>query len=134
VFSNQLTHGFYCAYDLESVATHYALIAELVAHYRTQMPMRYLPIRYEDIVSDQEGSIRRMLAFVGEPFDERCVNFHENLRYARTASYAQVTEKLYDRSRYRHRAYTEHLAPVVPILQKAMDRLGYAAHDLEEAA
>jgi Tfp pilus assembly protein PilF len=134
VFSNQLTHGFYCAYDLESVATHYALIAELVAHYRAQMPMRYLPIRYEDIVSDQEGSIRRMLAFIGEPFDERCVNFHENLRYARTASYAQVTEKLYDRSRYRHRAYAKHLAPVVPILQKAMDRLGYAAEELEEAA
>jgi Tfp pilus assembly protein PilF len=134
VFSNQLTHGFYCAYDLETVAKHYALIADLVAHYRTQMPLRYLPIRYEDIVSDQEGSIRRMLDFIGEPFDERCLNFHENMRYARTASYAQVTEKLYDRSRLRYRAYVKHLAPVVPILKPAMDRLGYEVEGLEEAA
>ncbi len=41
-----------------------------------------------------------MLDFIGVPFDERCLSFHENRRYARTASYAQVTEKLYDRSRY----------------------------------
>ena len=37
-----------------------------------------------------------MLDFIGEAFDERCLEFHENRRYARTASYAQVTEPLYD--------------------------------------
>ncbi len=134
VFSNQLTHGFYCAYELETAARHYALIAELVAHYRAQMPLRYLPIRYEDIVADQEGSVRRMLDFVGEDFDENCLNFHENMRYARTASYAQVTEKLYDRSRLRYRKYVKQLAPVIPILKPAMDRLGYDVEGLEEAA
>jgi len=134
VFSNQLTHGFYCAYDLESIARHYALIADLIAHYRAEAPLRYLPVRYEDIVENQEGSIRRMLSFIGEAFDENCLDFHRNTRYARTASYAQVTEKLYDRSRYRHRHYAKHLAPVVPILRPAMDRLGYAAPDLEAAA
>ncbi|MEP6967193.1 MAG: sulfotransferase [Pseudomonadota bacterium] len=134
VFSNQLTHGFYCAYDLESVARHYALVAELVAHYRGEMALRYLPIRYEDIVADQEASIRRMLAFIGEDFDEACVDFHHNRRYARTASYAQVTEKLYDRSRFRYRRYLDQLAPVIPILKPAMDRLGYTVEGLEAAA
>ena len=33
------------------------------------MTLRYLPVRYEDIVDDQEGSVRRMLEFIGEPFD-----------------------------------------------------------------
>jgi len=132
VFSNQLTHGFYCSYALETAARHYALIADLIAHYRGEMAMRYLAIRYEDIVDEQEASIRRMLDFIGEDFDERCVNFHENTRYARTASYAQVTEKLYDRSRYRHRRYLKQLAPIIPILQPAMDRLGYSVPPLEE--
>jgi Tfp pilus assembly protein PilF len=132
VFSNQLTHGFYCSYALETAARHYALISDLVAHYRSEMAMRYLAIRYEDIVDEQEASIRRMLNFIGEDFDERCVNFHENTRYARTASYAQVTEKLYDRSRYRHRRYLKELAPIIPILQPAMDRLGYTVPPLEE--
>jgi tetratricopeptide (TPR) repeat protein len=125
VFSNLLTHGFYCAYALESVARHYLLVADLVEHYRREMPLRYLPIRYEDIIDDQETCVRRMLDFIGEAFDPRCLSFHENRRYARTASYAQVTEKLYDRSRYRYRHYLAQLAPVIKLLEPAIDRLGY---------
>ena len=131
VFSNQMTHGFNCAYELESAARHYALIADLIAHYRAELPMRYLPVRYEDIVDDQEASVRRMLAFIGEDFDERCVKFHQNRRYARTASYAQVTEPLYDRSRFRHRHYARNMAAIAPILRPAMERLGYAVEGLE---
>ncbi|MGB7079083.1 MAG: sulfotransferase [Xanthobacteraceae bacterium] len=125
VFSNQLTHGFYCAYDLESIARHYVLVMGLVEHYRREMTLRYLPVRYEDIVADQEPHVRKMLSFVGAPFDKRCLDFHENRRYARTASYAQVTEKLYDRSRYRYRAYLKELAPVLPILEPTIFALGY---------
>ena len=70
--------------------------------------------------------MRQMLTFIGAPYDRRCLEFHENRRYARTASYAQVTEKLYDRSRNRYRAYRDHLEPVIPILQPMIERLGYA--------
>ena len=98
---------------------------DLVEHYRREMELHYLPVRYEDIVDDQEARVREMLDFVGVPFDRRCLAFHENRRYARTASYAQVTEKLYDRSRYRYRAYLEELAPVIPILEPTIRRLGY---------
>ena len=109
VFSNHLTHGFYCAYDLTSIARHYVLVMDLVEHYRREMALKYLAVRYEDVIDRQEESVRRMLAFVGASFDKRCLDFHENRRYARTASYAQVTEKLYDRSRYRYRAYRDEL-------------------------
>ncbi len=126
VFSNNLTHGFFCSYELELAARHYVLVMDLVEHYRREMTLRYLPIRYEDIVDDQEASVRQMLDFIGAPFDERCLRFHENWRYARTASYAQVTEKLYDRSRFRYRRYLRQLEPVVPILRPVIERLGYA--------
>lgn len=49
----------------------------------------------------------------------------QNQRYARTASYAQVTERLYDRSRYRYRSYLKQLAPVVETLRPVIERLGY---------
>ncbi|HEX3953915.1 MAG TPA: sulfotransferase [Stellaceae bacterium] len=124
-FSNHLTHGLYCSYALETAARHYALTMDLVEHYRGQMTLRYLPLRYEDIVDDQEGATRRMLDFIGEKFDESCLAFHENRRYARTASYAQVTEKLYDRSRYRYRHYLKHLQPAIAILEPVIKRLGY---------
>jgi hypothetical protein len=125
VFSNHLTHGFYCANALDTIAKHYVLIAELVEHYRSQMTLKYLAIRYEDIVDDQEAGVRRMLSFVGTAFDKKCLKFHENTRYARTASYAQVTEKLYDTSRYRYRHYLKQLQPVIPILEPVIARLGY---------
>jgi tetratricopeptide (TPR) repeat protein len=124
-FSNHLTHGYYCSYALETAARHYLLVMELVEHYRGQMLLRYLPIRYEDIVDDQDGSTRRMLDFIGEEFDERCIEFHENRRYARTASYAQVAEPLYDRSRYRYRHYLKQLEPAIAILEPVIRRLGY---------
>jgi hypothetical protein len=98
---------------------------DLVHHFRSEMALRYLPIRYEEMVVDQEATVRAMLDFIGEPFDPRCLEFHENRRYARTASYAQVTEKLYDRSRFRYRNYRKHLEPAIPILQPVIDRLGY---------
>jgi len=126
VFSNHLTHGFYCANALDTIAHHYVLVADLVEHYRVQMTLRYLPVRYEDVVDDQETHVRRMLDFVGVGFDRACLQFHENTRYARTASYAQVTEKLYDSSRYRYRKYLKHLKPVIPILEPVIARLGYA--------
>ncbi len=125
-FSNLLTHGFRCAYALDTAAEHYALTADLVAHYRTEMTLRYLPVRYEDVVTDQERALRRVLDFIGVPFDPACLNPHENRRYARTASYAQVTEKIYDRSRERWRHYRRHLEPVIPILRPAIERLGYS--------
>ena len=125
VFSNLLTHGHYCAYSLESAARHYVLVMELVEHYRRELDLHYLAVRYEDIVLDQEASIRRVVSFIGEEFDPHCLDFHENRRYARTASYAQVSEKLYDRSRFRYRNYLTGLAPVIPILAPLIERLGY---------
>jgi len=124
-FSNHLTHGFYCAYDLTSIALHYVLVMELVEHYRREMALRYLSVKYEDVIVGQETMVREMLGFIGAPYDPRCLDFHENRRYARTASYAQVTEQLYDRSRFRYRAYREQLAPVIPVLEPIIHRLGY---------
>ncbi|WCM28026.1 sulfotransferase [Sphingomonas sp. QA11] len=128
-FSNGLTHGFYCAYALETAARHYALIADLIAHYRAAMPINYHAVRYEDLVVDQERQVRSLFDFIGEPFDPKTLDFHTNARPARTASYAQVTEKLYERSRYRYRNYLKHLQPVIPILQPSIDRLGYVIEE-----
>jgi TPR repeat protein/tetratricopeptide (TPR) repeat protein len=125
-FSHHFSHGYFCAYGLETIARHYVLVMDLVQHYRTQMTLRYLPMRYEEMVEDMAGSVRRILDFIGEPFDDRCVNFQDNRRLPHTPSYAQVAEKLYVRSRFRYRHYMRHLEPVLPILQPLIDRLGYS--------
>jgi tetratricopeptide (TPR) repeat protein len=125
VYSNHLTHGFFCAAQMETIASHFAMISDLIEHYKANLTMRYLPVRYEDMVVDQEANVRKILDFIGVPFDEKCLSFEKNTRYARTASYAQVTEKLYDRSRYRYRPYIKHLAPVLETMMPVIERLGY---------
>lgn len=124
--SNHFTHGLFCASALETAARHYVRVMDLVQKYRSEMTLRYLSVRYEEMVTEQENTVRSVLDFVGEPFDPKCLRFHENQRYARTASYAQVTERLYDRSRFRYRHYLKHLQPVIPILLPHIERLGYA--------
>ncbi|WP_284945832.1 tetratricopeptide repeat-containing sulfotransferase family protein [Acidisoma cladoniae] len=123
--SNHFTHGFFCASALETAARHYVRVTDLVAHYRAEMSLRYLAIRYEEIVRHHTASVAAMLAFVGEAFDPACLTFHDNRRYARTASYAQVTEPLYDRSVERWRHYRRQLEPAMAILAPAIERLGY---------
>jgi TPR repeat protein/Tfp pilus assembly protein PilF len=126
VFSHDLSHGYFCANALESAARHYVLIMDLVQHYRSEMALRYLPVRYESMVDDIASSVRRMLDFIGESFEDRCVGFDDNVRLPQTPSYAQVTEKVHHRSRFRYRNYLKYLEPVIPIVQPVMDRLGYS--------
>jgi tetratricopeptide (TPR) repeat protein len=123
--ANHFTHGFFCASSLETAAIHYVRVMELTEHYHTEMALRYLPIRYEAMVTRQAETVQSVLDFIGVPFDENCLRFHENRRYARTASYAQVTEPLYDRSLHRYQHYRRHLEPVITILRPLIERLGY---------
>lgn len=126
-FSNFLTHGFNQSFDAKTIAQHYMLVDEVVEHYKRELDLNYLEVRYEQIVTNQEKQVRRLLEFVGVDFDARCLAFDQNQRYARTASYAQVTEKLYDKSVYRFRYYRKYLDHAVAILRPALSRLGYSA-------
>jgi hypothetical protein len=78
------------------------------------------------LVGDFEGGIRRMLDFIGEPFDERCASFHQSPRLPQTPSYSQVSEKLYDRSLNRYLNSRSHLGTVAAILAPVISRLGYS--------
>ena len=50
---------------------------------------------YESVVEDPETEVRRLLAYCGLPFDERCLRFYENDRAVRTASSEQVRRPIY---------------------------------------
>lgn len=120
-------HGFNQAFAVETSAQHYVLIDGLLAHYREQLDLRLMEIRYEALVANPAAEMRRMLAFAGLEFDARCLAFHKNPRIPRTGSYAQVNQKLYSRAVYRYRNYRRHLDAAVDILRPALEHLGYPA-------
>jgi tetratricopeptide (TPR) repeat protein len=123
VFQNEIFQAY--ALSPEAIATHYRRVAELAERTAGLLGRRYARIRYEDLIRDPETELRRLLEFIGEPWDARCLEFHASGRIARTVSYAQVAQPLYRSSAERWRHYRTQLAPVIPILAPLMDRFGY---------
>jgi tetratricopeptide (TPR) repeat protein len=125
-FFNEVRHGRHCAATLESTATHYSRVMDLVFLYREKLEMNYLPVRYEDIVADHEGKAREIIDFIGLEWEDACAQFEQNKRVVRTPSYEQVSEKIYTRSVERYKPFLKHLEPVIPILEPYIERLGYS--------
>lgn len=128
-FTNFRQRHWY-AHDIKDTAVYFKRVHELIEYYKQNIPdLKYLPVRYEDIVMDSENQVRRMLEFIGEPYDERCLEFHKSKRVARTASYAQVNQKLYTSSMYRYKKYREQVESIIPILMPVIESLGYTVDD-----
>jgi tetratricopeptide (TPR) repeat protein len=113
-FSKLFAAGqFYC-YDLAELGRYYRHYRALMEHWhRVLPPGRILDMRYEDVVADLEGQARRMIAYCGLDWDERCLAFHETERPVLTASAVQVRQPLYRAALDRGRDYHDHLAPLL---------------------
>jgi tetratricopeptide (TPR) repeat protein len=126
MLAHHLSHGFHCAYRIEDIVRHVAATAELAGHFlRTEGEPVTLALRYEDFIADQEGVTRKLLRHLDLPFEEACLRFHENPRYAPTPSYARVAERPSDRSIGRHRNYAAQLAARLGELDAALMAGGY---------
>jgi Tfp pilus assembly protein PilF len=126
ILSNNMTHGFACGYRIEDITHHLAAVFALTEHYRTVLEPGDFVLQYESLIEDQVGQTRKLLEYLGLPFEEACLRFHENPRYAPTPSYAQVTEKIYAGSMNRHQRYAEFLQPHLGRLGPMMARYGYS--------
>ena len=72
----------------------------MLEHYRS-IGIPFLEIRYEDLVADQEGKSRKVLEYIGAPWDAACLQHHKSDRVVKTTTYEQVTQKIYTSSLYR---------------------------------
>lgn len=112
-------HPYACSYDLEATARHVTLFERLAEHWRRTLPEDgYMELRYEDLVSDQEGRTRALLAFLGLPWDSRCLNFQETKGTVATPSAAQVRRGINDSSVGRWRKYGPLLAGVEGVIRR----------------
>ncbi len=115
-------------FTLEGAARLYAEIMGLWEQYVELLPIRVLAVRYEDLVDDFEDQTRKILDFLGLPWDDAVRRHAEHAQQRgriNTASYHQVVEPIYRRARFRWRRYARHLQPVLPILAPLAERFGY---------
>lgn len=105
--------------DLSELGDFYVGYRRLMAHWHRVLPGRILDLAYEEVVSALEPSTRRLLDYVGLPFEQGCLEFHRNPTPTMTASSVQVRQPLYDSSLQQWRNYADELAPLRARLEAA---------------
>jgi hypothetical protein len=99
--------------DLADCAIRAVETERLIQHWLAVLPVPVLELQYEAMVADPEGQSRRLIDFLGLPWDPACLAFHKTERQVLTASLWQVRQPLYTSSVGRWRHYRRHLGPLL---------------------
>ena len=82
------------SYDIADLAAYTRDFRRAAAQWCERYSAQTCEQRYEALLADLEGEVRRLLEFCRLPFDPACLRFHETERTVRTASASQVREPL----------------------------------------
>ncbi|WP_419144956.1 tetratricopeptide repeat-containing sulfotransferase family protein [Novosphingobium album (ex Hu et al. 2023)] len=111
-FKQHFAKGQGFSYDLSHIGRYYADYVRAMAHYERVMPGRVHRVVHERLLDDPEGEVRSLLAYLGLPFEEACLQFHTNTRAVRTASSEQVRRPINRDGVGQWRAYEAWLGPL----------------------
>ena len=91
-------------------------------HFDRVLPGRIHRVNYENLVANPEGEVSRLLDYLGLPFEEQCLRFHETGRAVNTLSSQQVRMPLYKSAIGQWRPYEPWLGALKtalgPVLEK----------------
>lgn len=121
-FKQHFARGQHFTYALTDVGRYYRDYVELMAHYDTVLPGRVHRVIYEQLVENPEQEIRRVFEYLGLPFEEQCLRFHETNRAVRTASSEQVRQPLYKSGVDHWRNFEPWLGPLKMALGPVLER------------
>jgi tetratricopeptide (TPR) repeat protein len=113
--------------DLERGARLYSAVMTLSMLYREKLGLPWHTLRYETLVRDFEGEMRRVCDFIGLEWDARMRDFAalSRDRTIKTPSSTQVVRGLYREGAGQWQAYASQLAPAIAILEPWVRRFGY---------
>lgn len=104
--------------DLYHLGKHYMNYERLMTHWQSTLDIKILNVQYEDVVDNIENMGRKLTAFCGLEWDNRCLEFYKARRVVATASYNQVNKPIYTSSVGRWERYKQHLRPLLQALEE----------------
>jgi len=116
-FKQLFAEGQEFTYGLKEMGRYYSDYVELMDHWDRVLPGKVLRVSHEDVLDDLEGQTRRMLDYLGLPFEQACLHFHQTERAVRTASSEQVRKPI-------NRSGQDAWKPFDPWLDELRDVLG----------
>ncbi len=94
-FKQLFAEGQEFSYSLEDIGHYYSAYVDLMTHWDNVLPEgRVLKVQHENVLTNVEEQVRRILDYCDLPFEQACVDFHENKRAVRTASSEQVRQPI----------------------------------------
>jgi tetratricopeptide (TPR) repeat protein len=106
------------AHDLGDLGWYIAQHDRLMAHWREALPNPILTLPLKDWVEDFDTTLRRVLDFIGLPYDPACARFYESDARVMTVSRSQVRQPVNARGLGRWRPYAAQLQPLIEALEQ----------------
>lgn len=120
-FKTLFPQGQPFSHSLENIGRCYSEYVDLMAHYDSVLPGKVHRVIYERLVENPEDEVRRLLDYLGLPFEESCLRFHEQERVVITMSSEQVRMPLYKTGKDYWRNYEPWLGPLKKALGPVLD-------------
>jgi tetratricopeptide (TPR) repeat protein len=95
------------------LARFYRDYVDLMAHFDAVLPGKVHRVIYEDMVANPETEVRRLLDYLGLPFEEGCLRFYETKRSVLTPSSEQVRKPISGEAVDHWRNYEPWLGPLI---------------------
>ena len=111
-FKQLFASGQQFSYGLEDIGTYYRDYIKIMDHWDKVLPGKILRVHYEDVVSNLEKEVNRILDYCELPFEENCINFHQTERNVRTPSSEQVRQPIYKSGLEQWKNYEPWLQPL----------------------
>ena len=125
-FKQHFARGQAFSYSLSDMGRYYADYVDLMAHFDQVLPGHVHRVFHERVITDLETEVRAMLAWLGLPFEQACLDFHTNDRAVRTASSEQVRRPVNRDGVHQWRMMLPWLGPLVAALRSVLT--DYPAH------
>lgn len=116
---------------MPALAHYFALHADMLRHLRGQLTLRYMPVRYEELVAEPALVLREVLDFIGaEGAVPPGIGANNELVPDPLPAHFAGREALHGRAAYKHRAYVELMPHLFEEVRESLapwlEELGYA--------
>ena len=116
-FKQLFAEGQEFSYSLKDIGQYYRDYVKLMDHWQSAIPGWILQVNNEDVITDLEGQVRRLLDFCGLPFEEQCLRYWETDRAVKTPSSEQVRRPVSSAGQHQWRNFA-------PWLEELTETLG----------
>lgn len=122
-------HAMANFFTLADTVAFYTAVMGLWQRYIEIMPLNCLTVRYENLVADFNGEVRRVLAFLGLQWDDAVLDYGGQAALSKrinTPSYHQVAKPIYQDAVFRWQRYASPFSPFQAQLEPFVRAFGYA--------